>query len=236
MADQVLQDIKDRLNIADVISGYIQIKKAGTNFKALCPFHNEKSPSLQISPQKQIWHCFGCGLGGDVLAFVMRAESISFPAACRLLADRYGVALEDKPLTPSEARAARAQRIYNERVAVECGYFWRWYVRLLEQYRADTWELAEMIRAWIAAHPAARGVADARRQWFRAMRGSVAVARLLVAIQRSGPVTRDRMYRRLRRERWVQAPDVSALDGLWGPAVTDAVLGGAVCQQHSPEF
>ena len=67
--------------------------------------------------------------------------------------------------------------------------------------------------------------------------GSVAVARLLVAIQRSGPITRDRMYRRLRRERWVQAPDVSALDGLWGPAVTDAVLGGgAVCQQHSPEF
>lgn len=60
MADQILQDIKDRLNIADIIGGYIQLKKAGVNFKAACPFHHEKTPSLIISPQKQIWHCFGC--------------------------------------------------------------------------------------------------------------------------------------------------------------------------------
>ena len=64
MTDNTLQEIKDRLNIADVISGYIPIKKSGTNFKAVCPFHNEKSPSLMISPAKQIWHCFGCGEGG----------------------------------------------------------------------------------------------------------------------------------------------------------------------------
>lgn len=93
MADQVLQDIKDRLNVNEVISGYIPIKKSGTNFKAVCPFHNEKSPSLMISPQKQIWHCFGCGEGGDVFGFVMRYENLDFKEALKLLADRAGVKL-----------------------------------------------------------------------------------------------------------------------------------------------
>jgi DNA primase len=93
MADQVIQDIKDRLNIADIISGYIQIKKAGANFKALCPFHHEKTPSLQISPQKQIWHCFGCGEGGDVFGFVMRYENLEFKDALKLLADKANVQL-----------------------------------------------------------------------------------------------------------------------------------------------
>ena len=76
MNDSNLQEIKDRLNIADVIAGYIPIKKAGVNFKAPCPFHHEKTPSLVISPQKQIWHCFGCGEGGDVFGFVIKYENL----------------------------------------------------------------------------------------------------------------------------------------------------------------
>jgi DNA primase len=76
MQDSSLQEIKDRLNIADIISGYISVKKAGVNFKAPCPFHHEKSPSLVISPQKQIWHCFGCGEGGDVFGFVMKYDNL----------------------------------------------------------------------------------------------------------------------------------------------------------------
>ncbi len=103
MADQVLQEIKDRLNVAEVISEYIQIKKAGTNFKALCPFHNEKTASLQISPQKQIWHCFGCGEGGDVFGFVMRYENLEFKDALKLLADKAGVQLPSfRPQDPRE--------------------------------------------------------------------------------------------------------------------------------------
>ncbi|HVY68079.1 MAG TPA: CHC2 zinc finger domain-containing protein, partial [Patescibacteria group bacterium] len=85
MTDSVLQDIKDRLSVVDVISGYIQVKKAGVNYKAVCPFHHEKTPSLVISPQKQIWHCFGCGEGGDVFGFVMRYENVEFKDALRLL-------------------------------------------------------------------------------------------------------------------------------------------------------
>ncbi len=95
MADQITQEIKDRLDVAELIGGYIPVKKAGVNFKALCPFHNEKTPSMQISTQKQIWHCFGCGEGGDVFSFVQKYENIDFKEAVRLLADKAGVKLPE---------------------------------------------------------------------------------------------------------------------------------------------
>lgn len=103
MADQILQEIKDRLNVADVIADYIPVKKAGTNFRAVCPFHSEKTPSLMISPQKQIWHCFGCGEGGDVFGFVMRYENLDFKETLKLLAGKAGVQLPQfRPRDPKE--------------------------------------------------------------------------------------------------------------------------------------
>lgn len=93
MADQVLQDIKDRIDVADLLGSYIQIKRSGTNFKAVCPFHNEKSASLMVSPAKQIWHCFGCGEGGDIFKFIMRYENVEFKEALKILADKAGVVL-----------------------------------------------------------------------------------------------------------------------------------------------
>ena len=93
MADPVLQDIKDRLNIVELISSFIPVKKSGANYKAVCPFHNEKSASLMISTQKQIWHCFGCGEGGDVFGFVMRYENLDFKEALQMLADKAGIQL-----------------------------------------------------------------------------------------------------------------------------------------------
>jgi len=95
MDNPVLQDIKDRLNVADIIAGYIPIKKAGTNFRAVCPFHSEKSPSFMISTQKQIWHCFGCGEGGDIFGFVMKYENVEFKDALKILADKAGVKLPE---------------------------------------------------------------------------------------------------------------------------------------------
>ncbi len=88
------EEIKAKLDIVEVIREYVNVKVAGANFQALCPFHNEKTPSFIISPDKQIWHCFGCGRGGDVFSFVMEKEGLSFPEALRLLAPKAGVVLQ----------------------------------------------------------------------------------------------------------------------------------------------
>jgi DNA primase len=88
-----IEGLKSRLDILDVISNYIEVKKAGANFKAVCPFHDEKSPSFVISPQKQIYHCFGCGAGGDAIKFVMEYEKLSYPEAIEKLAEQNNYAL-----------------------------------------------------------------------------------------------------------------------------------------------
>lgn len=96
MADGVIQEIKDRLNIVEVIGSYIQLKQAGVNWKANCPFHNEKTASFNVNPSRQIWHCFGCNEGGDVFTFVQKYEHLDFVETLKLLADRAGVALPDR--------------------------------------------------------------------------------------------------------------------------------------------
>lgn len=93
MAD--IQAIKDRIDIVQLLQEYLNLKKAGANWKANCPFHNEKTPSFMVHPEKQIWHCFGCGKGGDIFAFIQEMEGLDFVEALKLLADRAGVKLTD---------------------------------------------------------------------------------------------------------------------------------------------
>jgi DNA primase len=92
--EPVLEQIRQNNDVVEVIGSYFPLKRAGANFRALCPFHKEKTPSFNVNPQKQIWHCFGCGAGGDVFTFVMKYENLDFVAAVRRLAERAGIKLE----------------------------------------------------------------------------------------------------------------------------------------------
>jgi len=88
---EIIAQVLERSNIVEAISSYIPLKRAGRNFKALCPFHHEKTPSFVVNPDKQIFHCFGCGVGGNAISFVMSQEHLEFPEAVRLLAQKAGV-------------------------------------------------------------------------------------------------------------------------------------------------
>ena len=89
--EDIIQRIRDRADIVEIVSTYLRLDKAGQNFKGLCPFHTEKTPSFTVSPSRQMFHCFGCGTGGDIFSFIMKIDGESFASAVRQLADRVGI-------------------------------------------------------------------------------------------------------------------------------------------------
>ena len=107
--DELIEEVRMRSDIVDVISGYVKIQKKGSNYFGLCPFHNEKSPSFSVSPSKQMFYCFGCGAGGNVFTFVMQYENYSFQEAVKLLAQRAGVDLPEVEYT-EEVKKRESQR------------------------------------------------------------------------------------------------------------------------------
>ena len=92
-SDEVIEEVRSKNDIVDVISGYVKLQKKGRDYFGLCPFHNEKSPSFSVSRLKQMYYCFGCGAGGNVFTFLMEYENYSFFEALKFLADRAGVEL-----------------------------------------------------------------------------------------------------------------------------------------------
>ena len=102
--EELVEEVRTRNDIVDVISGYVKLQRKGSSYFGLCPFHNEKSPSFSVSPGKQMYYCFGCGAGGNVLTFIMEYENYSFPEALKLLADRAGVKLPEQEYSKEERR------------------------------------------------------------------------------------------------------------------------------------
>ena len=92
-SDEIIDEVRQTNDIVDIISQYVHLKRSGRNFFGLCPFHNEKSPSFSVSPDKHIFHCFGCGVGGNVFTFLTKIEGISFVEAVQMLAERSNIQL-----------------------------------------------------------------------------------------------------------------------------------------------
>ena len=105
IADDKITDVRNAANIADEVSQFVALKRAGRNLVGLCPFHAEKLPSFTVNEEKQIFHCFGCGQGGNVFSFVMLYHNLNFPEAVRFLAQKHGIKLPDKRMSPGQKRS-----------------------------------------------------------------------------------------------------------------------------------
>jgi len=142
----VIDEVKSRLDIVEVISAYIPLQKAGRNYKALCPFHSEKTPSFVVFPESERWHCFGaCGEGGDIFTFVMKREGWDFRTALEELARRAGVEL--RPRTPAQKQAEEEADRLRELLAAAARYYHHLLLHALE---------AEAVRDYVAK----RGLSD----------------------------------------------------------------------------
>ena len=111
-SDEIIDDVRQSNDIVDVISQYVRLKRSGRNYFGLCPFHNEKSPSFSVSPEKQIFHCFGCGVGGNVFTFLTKIEGINFVEAVQLLAERANIQLPTLENNLDSAKEALKAKVY----------------------------------------------------------------------------------------------------------------------------
>ena len=153
--DQV-EEIKSRLDIVEIIREYVPLKPAGINFRALCPFHREKTPSFIVSPNKQIWHCFGCGRGGDIFSFLMEIEGLGFAEVLRNLAPRAGVTLkrQDPKLTSQRNRLLdimeTAVNYYHKALEEEEAKSVRQYLagRGLKEETIESWQIGYSPDSW----------------------------------------------------------------------------------------
>ena len=122
--DEVIEEVRSSNNIVDIIGGYVKLQKKGSSYFGLCPFHNEKSPSFSVSPNKQMYYCFGCGAGGNVFTFIMEYENQTFPEAVKILADRAGIALPEAELTEEQKRERNKRQLLLEINKTAANYFY----------------------------------------------------------------------------------------------------------------
>lgn len=111
--EDVINRIRERADILEVVGSYLTLTKAGQNFKGLCPFHSEKTPSFTVSPSRQMFHCFGCGEGGNVFTFLMKIDGTTFPAAVRALGEKYGIAVERETSPAARQQTEAKERLFS---------------------------------------------------------------------------------------------------------------------------
>lgn len=121
--EEKVRDVAERLSIVEVVSDYVQLRRSGANYTGLCPFHAEKTPSFNVNPAREIFHCFGCGAGGNVFSFVMKIEGVSFPEAVKLLARKAGVEIEERQLTPTEKQAQSERQQFQRINELALGFY-----------------------------------------------------------------------------------------------------------------
>jgi len=119
ISEDIIAQVLERCDIVQTVSSYIPLKKAGRNFKALCPFHHEKTPSFVVNPDKQIFHCFGCGAGGNSVSFVMKQENMQFPEAVGMLADKAGISIPKNQGEDSKLKSVKQVLFDVNQLAVE---------------------------------------------------------------------------------------------------------------------
>lgn len=121
--EELIEEVRSGNDIVDVINGYVSLKKKGNSYVACCPFHHEKTPSFHVSRDRQMYHCFGCGVGGNVYTFLMEHENLSFPEAVEVLAERAGVKLPEKGQSKEERRQADIRMRIKDMNRMAAGYF-----------------------------------------------------------------------------------------------------------------
>ncbi|MCA9609436.1 MAG: DNA primase, partial [Myxococcales bacterium] len=140
-------EVRDRADIVALVREYVDLKRAGTSLKGLCPFHNEKTPSFHVHPDRGFFHCFGCQVSGDPITFLMRIDGLSFPEAVRALAERVGVEITD--LDDEEASAAKQARARRERLLSVLESAAGFFVKSLDAHRFGQMAWAELSRRGI---------------------------------------------------------------------------------------
>ncbi|MBK5275889.1 MAG: DNA primase [Desulfuromonadales bacterium] len=164
-----VREVAERLSIVEVVSEYVPLRRAGANFTGLCPFHAEKTPSFNVNPAREIFHCFGCGAGGNAFSFIMRIEGLSFPEAVKLMARKTGVEIEERQLTPVEKQAQSERQTFQRINDLAAGF----YRSVLEQRPEGA-----MARAYLEKRAAIGEIAEAYRLGFASDRGDGLVQHL----------------------------------------------------------
>lgn len=122
-SDEIIEEVRSRNDIVDVIGGYVSLKQKGNSYSACCPFHHEKTPSFHVSRDKQMYHCFGCGVGGNVYTFVMEYENFSFPEAVKMLAERGGISLPEQEMSKEQRTKENYKTVLKEMNKTAAAYF-----------------------------------------------------------------------------------------------------------------